>query len=66
VVVLGLLSDHDFIDPLGDIHVVGEVRNETGSNLDRISVRIMFCNRWDAVSRFTKGSALMDVTGRDR
>ena len=61
--VLELVSDHDFIDPLGDMHVVGEVRNETGSNLDRISVRIMFGNRWGTVSRFTKGSALMDVIG---
>jgi len=60
---MGLLSHRDFIDPLGDMRVVGEVRNETESNLDHISIRIMFYNRWGTVIRVVTGAALMDVLG---
>jgi hypothetical protein len=63
MVVMGLLSHSDFVDPLGDIHVVGEVRNETDTNLDHISVRVMFYNHWGTVSKIVDGPALMDVIG---
>ena len=62
-VVMGLLSHSDFVDVVGDVHVVGEVRNETEGNLDRISVRIMFYNQWGTVSKIVDGPALMDVLG---
>jgi len=63
VVVMGLLSHSDFVDLLGDMHVVGEVRNETDTNLDHISVRVMFYNHWGTVSKIVDGPALMDVIG---
>ncbi|MBN1935341.1 MAG: fibronectin type III domain-containing protein [Anaerolineae bacterium] len=62
-VVMGLLSYHDFVGLSGDMHIVGEVRNETGGNLDHIAVRVMFYNRWGTVMRVVQGPALMDVIG---
>jgi hypothetical protein len=62
-VVMGLLSHSDYVDLLGDMHVVGEVRNETDTNLDHISVRVMFYNRWGTVAQVIDGPALMDVIG---
>jgi hypothetical protein len=60
---MGLLSHRDFIGLSGNMHVVGQVRNETGDNLDHISVRVMFYNRWGTVMRIIDGPALMDVIG---
>ncbi len=61
MVVMGLLSHRDFIDPLGDMHVVGEVRNETEDNLDNVLVRVMFYNRWGGIMRTITAPALGDV-----
>jgi hypothetical protein len=60
-VIVGLLSHRDFIDPSGDMRLVGEVRNETEFSLDRISVRVMFYNPWGTVSRIVTGPALVDL-----
>gem|GEM_PF-6619292 len=62
-VVLGLLSYHDFIGRSGNLHIVGEARNETAGNLDHITVRVVFYNRWGTVMRVVEGPALMDVIG---
>ncbi len=63
IVVMGLLSHRDFIGLAGDMHIVGQVRNETAANLDHISVRILFYNRWGTVMRIVDGPALLDVIG---
>jgi hypothetical protein len=62
-VVMGLLSHRDFIGLSGNMHVVGQVRNETKGNLDRVSVRVMFYNQWGTVMEIIDGPALMDVIG---
>lgn len=62
-VVLGLLSYHDFVGLSGDLHIVGEARNETTGNVDHITVRVVFYNRWGTVMRVVEGPALMDVIG---
>ncbi len=62
-VIMGLLSYRTFIGLSGDLHIVGEARNETGGNLDRITVRVIFYNRWGTVMRIVEGLALMDVVG---
>ena len=45
------------------MHVVGEVRNETESNLDHIYVRVLFYNRWGTMIRVITGRALISVIG---
>jgi len=60
---MGLLSYREFIGVSGDMYVVGEARNETAHNLDHVSARIMFYNRWGTVMRIVEGPALIDVVG---
>jgi hypothetical protein len=61
VVVLGLLSHQDYIDLSGELRIVGEARNESSANLDHVSARIMFYNRWGTVMRIVHVPALLDV-----
>ena len=61
--IMGLLSYRDFIGLSGNMHVVGQVRNETDGNLDHVSVRLMFYNRWGTMMRIVDGPALLDVIG---
>jgi len=65
-VIMGLLSHRHFVDLVGDMHIVGEVRNETEENLDHITVRVMFYNRWGTVIQIVSSPALMDVVGPQR
>jgi len=60
-VALGLMGTNDYLDDLGNLHVVGEVHNDMNYNVDRIRVRITFYDESGNVVEESIGSALLDL-----
>jgi hypothetical protein len=60
-VILGLMGTNDYLDDLGNLHVVGEVHNDTTHNVDQIRVRITFYSEEGNVLEETTSSALLDL-----
>ncbi len=60
-IVLGLMGTNDFLDELGDLHVVGEVHNDSTDNVDEIRVRMIFYDEDGNILEESTGSPLLDL-----
>ena len=60
-VILGLMGTNDYLDELGDLHVVGELHNDMTHNVDQIRVRVTFYDETGNVLEESTGSALLDL-----
>jgi hypothetical protein len=60
-VILGLMGTNDYLDDLGNLHVVGEVHNDMPHNVDQIRVRITFYDEGGNVLEETTSSTLLDL-----
>lgn len=60
-VVLGLMGSNDYLDDLGNLHVVGEVHNDMNHNVDQIRVRIAFYDESGNLVDESTSSILLDL-----
>lgn len=60
-VILGLMGTNDYLDDLGNLHVVGEVHNDLASNVYQIRVRITFYDEEGNVLEESTSSTLLDI-----
>jgi len=60
-VLLGLLSHNNFTDNFGTLTIVGEARNDSGSNVGQTSITVTFYDATGAVIRTTSGETVLDV-----
>ena len=60
-VMLGLMGTNDYLDDLGNLHVVGEVHNDLTHNVDQIRVRMTFYDEAGNVLEESTGSPLLDL-----
>jgi len=58
---LGLMGSNDYVDDLGNLHLVGEVHNDVQYNVDEIRVRVTFYDDSGDVLESVTGSALLDL-----
>lgn len=47
VVLLSLMSHHSYVDDLGDLQVIGEVRNDLGVTVEAVEIRVVFYDSFD-------------------
>jgi hypothetical protein len=59
--ILGLMGTNDYLDDLGNLHLVGEVHNDMAHNVDQIRVGVTFYDGAGQVLESTTGSALLDL-----
>lgn len=55
------MDTNDYLDDLGNLHVIGEAHNDTTHNVDQIRVRITFYDEEGAVLEESTSSALLDL-----
>jgi len=60
-VILGLMGSNDYVDDLGNLHLVGEVHNDMQYNVDEIRVRVTFYDDSGNVLETVTDSALLDL-----
>jgi hypothetical protein len=60
-VILGLMGSNDYVDDLGNLHLVGEVHNDVRYNVDGIRVDVTFYDDSGDVVEAVTGSALLDL-----
>ena len=60
-VMLGLMGTNDYLDDLGNLHLIGEVHNDMADNVDQIRVRVTFYDDVGNVLEAVTGSALLDL-----
>lgn len=60
-VMLGLMGSNDYLDDLGNLHVIGEVHNDTAENVDQVRVTITFYDESGNLLEQTTSSALLDL-----
>ena len=60
-VILGLMGTNDYVDDLGNLHLVGEVHNDMLYSVDEIRVRVTFYDDSGDVLEAATGSALLDL-----
>lgn len=60
-VILGLMGTNDYVDDLGNLHLVGEVHNDMLHYVDQIRVRVTFYDDSGNVLEASTGSALLDL-----
>jgi hypothetical protein len=60
-VILGLMGTNDYVDDLGNLHLVGEVHNDMLYNVDEIRVDVTFYDDSGGVVEAVTGSALLDL-----
>jgi len=61
VVMLGLMGTNDYLDDLGNLHVVGEVHNDLPYNVDHIRLRITFYDEKGNALEESASSPLLDL-----
>jgi hypothetical protein len=59
--MLGLMGTNDYLDDLGNLHLIGEVHNDMAHNVDQIRVRVTFHDHAGNVLEAVTGSALLDL-----
>lgn len=65
-ILLGLLSDHSFQDELGNLFIVGEVRNDSNVDAGQTSVAVTFYDDRGAVIGQAEGSTLLSTLAPGR
>jgi len=60
-VILGLMGSNDYVDDLGNLHLVGEVHNDMQYSVDEIRVRVTFYDDSGNVLETVTDSALLDL-----
>jgi hypothetical protein len=61
VVLLSLMSHHSYVDALGDLQVVGEVRNDLGITVEAVKIGVTFYDWLDEPIAAQAEEALMPV-----
>ncbi len=59
--MLGLMGTNDYLDDLGNLHLVGEVHNDLPYNVDQIRLRITFYDEDGNVLEDITSSALLNL-----
>jgi hypothetical protein len=60
-VILGLMGTNDYLDELGNLHVVGEVHNDMPDNVDQIRVTLAFYGESGDVVKEITSAGLLDL-----
>ncbi|MBN1217902.1 MAG: hypothetical protein JXM69_03150 [Anaerolineae bacterium] len=60
-ILLGLVSDHNFIDNFNTLTIVGEVRNDSSQNVGETDLTITFYDAAGVVIDMANGETLLDV-----
>jgi len=60
-VMLGLMGTNDYLDDLGNLHLIGEVHNDMAHDVAQIRVRVTFYDDAGSVLEAVTGSALLDL-----
>lgn len=60
-VILGLMGTNDYLDDLGNLHLVGEVHNDMHHNVGQIRVGVTFYDDAGQALESTTGGALLDL-----
>jgi hypothetical protein len=60
-VILGLMGTNDYVDDLGQLHLIGEVHNGMAGNVDQIRVSVTFYDDAGNVLETATTSALLDL-----